>query len=439
LTHTQPALADTPGPSDPLQHHLPPNWLKNLHRDLVGKNHRAKSGRLTNALRALIQTTCLKPGTYLSGREAIRQLARLKIHPGTVWKAYAQLGDEGLLITKRTGTWVAGPAESPASARPAEWLEQLQREMEDDRWFEQVLRTHILRLQPHTPLPPHGELAELLEIPEISETFVLNAYDRLTEDGLLVRNSHNNPQVADHGGPVHPAMGWQASQTAGTVLPDAGDPEPELPDDWIKTLQRELENNPPPHREKITCLTRALERHIQNLKYQTRLPSNRDLAKQLKSAWINYSIVQKAYAHLKKTGQLTSEFGNGQGTWVAQPRNVMDSATGPGLPQARREHSEPPLPPDPFLDIPEPDETYPWEFREIWDVLDGKEPRPTPPVVPGAELDPQTERAAQATGHLTDLSYLPSPDVHPDVCDILNLLNPDGSITAMHPDLWHLP
>ena len=163
------------------------------------------------------------------------------------------------------------------------------------------------------------------------------------------------------------------------------------------------------------------------------------LAEQLKSAGISKTLVQKAYARLKDAGLLTSEFGNG--TLVAQTRNVVDPATGPGVPQARMEHGEPPLPTDPLPDLPELDETHLreiWELWELWDAQDDEEPRPVPPVVPGAGLDPQADRAAQATDHLTDPSHLPYPpslDIH----DILNLLNPNGPTTATHPEPRHLP
>jgi len=108
------------------------------------------------------------------------------------------------------------------------------------------------------------------------------------------------------------------------------------------------------------------------------------------------------------------------------------------FPQARREHGEPPLPTDLLPDIPELDETQIQEIGNLWEILDVEAPRPTPSVVPGAGLGSQTDRAAQATGHLTDPSYLPhspSPDVH----DILSLLSPDGPTTATHPESRHLP
>ena len=103
---------------------------------------------------------------------------------------------------------------------------------------------------------------------------------------------------------------------------------------------------------------------------------------------------------------------------------------------------EPPLPTDSLPEPPELDETQLREIGELWDVLDNEEPRPESPVVPGTGLDPQAHRAAQAIGHPTDPSYLPyppSPDVYPDVYDILNLLNPDEPTTAMHPEPRHLP
>ncbi|MBV9023680.1 MAG: hypothetical protein JO362_07770 [Streptomycetaceae bacterium] len=120
----------------------------------------------------------------------------------------------------------------------------------------------------------------------------------------------------------------------------------------------------------------------------------------------------------------------------------MDTATGPGLPQIRRGHGEPPLPTTPSPGLLELDETQLREIGELWDALDDEEPRPTLPVVPGTGLDPQAAGAAQALGHLTDpsqLPYLSSPDVHPDVHDILNLLRPDEPTEATHFDPWHLP
>ncbi|MBV9023930.1 MAG: hypothetical protein JO362_09085, partial [Streptomycetaceae bacterium] len=442
VTHTWPALADTPGPSSSLPHPLPPDWVANLLRDLGRKNHRAGSGRLANALRALIQTTYLKPGTHLSGRKLAHQLPKSKIRPDAVRYAYAELRNQGLLIMKKGHkTRIAGPVEFPMPTRPADWLERLHRELEDGRWFEQVLRTHVLSLRPHTSLPPHGELTELLGIPEVSDTRVLDAYSRLAEDGLLVRGDHNDMLVADHGGLARPVTSPRASQRAGATRSDAGDPGLELPVGWVETLRGELEKNPFNPRsdhEKIIWFVRALETHIQGLECRTRLPSFVQLAAQLKSVGVNNSLVQRAYTRLKKTGKVTSEFGNGKGTWVAPPRNVADFATGLGLPQAWIGHGEPPLLMDPLPDIPELDETQLRELPEFWDALDDEEPRAAPPIVPGAGRDPQTDRAAQETGHLTNpshLLYLPSPDVH----DILSLLSPDWPTTATRPELRHLP
>ncbi|MBV9026034.1 MAG: hypothetical protein JO362_20110 [Streptomycetaceae bacterium] len=123
----------------------------------------------------------------------------------------------------------------------------------------------------------------------------------------------------------------------------------------------------------------------------------------------------------------------------------MDPAIGPELPQARMGHGEPPLPTDPLLDPPELDETQLRELRELWelwDALDVEEPRPAPPVGLDAGLDSQADKTAQTTGHLTDPSHLPhppSPDLHSDIHDILNLLTSDGPTTATHPEPQHLP
>ncbi|MBV9025645.1 MAG: hypothetical protein JO362_18065, partial [Streptomycetaceae bacterium] len=394
-----------------------------LRGDLVRKNHRSGLGRLTNALRTLIQTEYLTPGTHLPGRKLARHLANPDILPKTVSNAYMQLRHQGLAIAGQgRGTRVAGPAESPASALPADWLERLQHEMEGDRWFEQVLRTHLLNLPPHTLLPPHEKLAELLDLPETSDILLKNAYSRLAEGGLLVRGS-NDTRVADHNGPVHPVTAPQTSQTAGATRPTTNDSHPLLPITWVRDLRSELENNPfnpSSGREKATWFAQALERNIQSLEHRTRLPSFVQLAEQLKGAGVNTSLVQRAYTHLKEIGQLTAEFG--KGTWVAKTRDAMDPATGPGLPQARTEQDEPPLPTDPLLDIPELDET---QLQELWETLEAEEPRATPPVMPGTRLDPHADRAAQATAHLTDPSHLPHLP-HPDVHDILSLLSRTG-------------
>ncbi|MBV9022510.1 MAG: hypothetical protein JO362_01600, partial [Streptomycetaceae bacterium] len=298
-----------PGPSRSPHPQLPPGWLKNLRHDL--KNGKADfTPQMTKAWRQLIQKGYLKPGMRLPSRDnLVRQLQHPGINRKTVQDTYRQLRGESLLRSAR----VTGPAEHPLPVLPADWLAKLRRglELEKHPLLEQTLRKYILNLPPRTQLPSHEEMAELLEIPKISPSAVLEVYRQLAHERLLIVDGNERTWL---------------TETTGQLV---ADPHPRLPLDWMENLHRTLENNPKPAKvDHQTWLAQALHTHIKPLTPGTRLPTRQELTTHLKDVGVTERISRVAYSQLADKHLLVSK-GN-KGTYVVDPGERVGQAAKSG-------------------------------------------------------------------------------------------------------------
>jgi DNA-binding FadR family transcriptional regulator len=253
------------------------------------------------------------------------------VSPSAVREVYGRLAREGLLaVDDDQRTWVAHtarPAADPHPPLPPGWVEELRHTLTPEgadrtAWFTQTLHAHIAPLPPGTRLPSSRELGERLKDLKLPATAPERAYRQLAAERLLVTKGGKGTYVADPE-PADRAARSAAPQTA----------EAALPPDWVEELRRTLHTTPKPEGvDHTTWLAQALHAHIASLPPGTRLPTHRRLGERLKDLGFGRGTVQKAYERLRKTGQLTSKFGDG--TWVADPGAPLKQAAGSGSSRA---------------------------------------------------------------------------------------------------------